>query len=471
MSQCKVTSSKGSKGSATVIIVGHSKAKMPKDVEQESVRLAKGTVSGVQHLVCGGQHYFLANPDDKEYLAAGESWRIMGGQIVKALRAASLTSAAIILSGQAADAQSVVEGVLLGDYQFISCRSGKVGKRKTVTVQMPGHAKAVKAGTQVAECQNLARELCDLPGNLMNPVTFVKRAQKELKNLGLRIKVIQGEAALRKAGFPGLAQVGMAGSAAPAMLQVSYVPKKITNKKKHYAMVGKGVTFDSGGISLKPGAGMWEMKGDMGGAAGVLGAIKLIALQNPSIRVSAYMALAENMPDSQAQRPGDIYQARNGKYIHVDNTDAEGRLVLSDVLTYACEQGATHMVDAATLTGACLVALGSQIAAVMSPQSDWAQTVRQAGQDVGEELWELPLYAGYRSLLDHPHADINNMGGRFAGSITAGLFLSEFVDKKVKWAHCDIAGPAMMGDSWGYYTKGNTGFVVRTFARLATCLK
>ena len=182
------------------------------------------------------------------------------------------------------------------------------------------------------------------------------------------------------------------------------------------------------------------------------------------------MALAENLPDSDAQRPGDIYRARNGKYIHVDNTDAEGRLVLSDVLTYACEQGATHLVDIATLTGACLVALGDRIAAVLGRHEGWTQKVRAVGQEVGEEFWPLPLYGEYRSYIDHPHADVNNTGGAFGGTITAGLFLAEFVPENVHWAHCDIAGPAMQTGGWRYYAKGMTGFGARTLARLATKL-
>jgi leucyl aminopeptidase len=210
------------------------------------------------------------------------------------------------------------------------------------------------------------------------------------------------------------------------------------------------------------------MKGDMGGAAAVLAAIKLIGERKGKVPVTAYMALAENLADSDAQRPGDIYQARNGTYIHVDNTDAEGRLVLSDVLTYACEQGATHMADAATLTGACLVALGTGIAGLMGNDEEWTGTVRDAGQTVGEELWPLPLYGEYRRLLDHPHADINNIGGRFAGTMTAGIFLQQFVDPSVRWCHLDIAGPAMRGaGNWRYFTKGSTGFACRTMAALA----
>jgi len=215
---------------------------------------------------------------------------------------------------------------------------------------------------------------------------------------------------------------------------------------------------------------MWEMKADMAGAAAVLAAMTRIAREKPPFVVTAYLVLAENMPDSRAQRPGDIYRSRTGTTVHVDNTDAEGRLVLADVLAYAAETGATHIVDLATLTGACVVALGERIAAAMGRHDEFIHQIRVAGQAVGEEIWQLPLYGEYRKLLDHPHADINNVGGRTAGSITGGLFLAEFVPETVKWAHLDIAGPAMATGGCRYYAKGMTGFGTRTLIQLVRSL-
>lgn len=237
------------------------------------------------------------------------------------------------------------------------------------------------------------------------------------------------------------------------------------------------------------------MKGDMSGAAAVYAAFRYIVENRLPIRVSAYLALAENMPGSRAQRPGDIYRARNGKHIHVDNTDAEGRLVLADVLTYACERGATHVVDVATLTGACMVALGDKMAGLMGRSDQWLQRVRAAGQAVGEELWMLPLWREYREMINHPHADVNNSAGRYAptsiqeyilcclfymisfsrlfyvsrygGALTAALFLNEFVADNVQWAHLDIAGPALQSGGWRYYAKGMTGFATRSLIQLA----
>ena len=467
----KAVNVSGTKGKAevTAVVVGHAKVKLPKSVNALASQMAQDEIGNVQTVHVDNDVYVLLKLKEAADLVGGEDWRMLGAELVKAVRGLNLSSCSVVMEGKHANPQAFTEGVILGDYQFTSCRSGKDAKRKTVTIRIPGYNKEVKAGNDTADCQNLARELCDMPGNLMNPKEFVKRAKAELQGLGLSIKVIQGVDACRKANFPGLAQVGQAGSQPPALMEIQYKPKG-KKQKNSLALVGKGITFDAGGISLKPGAGMWKMKGDMGGAAAMLGAIKLIALQKPNLPVTAYCALAENMPDQHAQRPGDIYKARNGKYIHVDNTDAEGRLVMSDVLTYACEQKPTHLVDAATLTGACLVALGPNIAAVMSNDDEWAQSVRSAGQDVGEEFWQLPLYPGYKRLLKHPHADLNNIGGKYGGTITAGIFLSEFIDDKVTWAHCDIAGPAMMGGSWRYFDEGNTGFAVRSFANVAACL-
>jgi leucyl aminopeptidase len=468
MHDCTVTSLKGS-SDVTAVVVGHCAVKLPRLVETEAARIAKGENGAPRSIVTPQGHYVLVKPDTKAWLIGGEQWRLLGNQLAELCRGAGAKSMTVLVGGDNADVQSLTEGILLGDYRFNVCRSGKEGNRKAITIRVPGHDQAVKAGIMAASAQNLARELADLPGNRINPSTFVERARKELRGLGLDIKVISGVSALAKAGFPGLVQVGKAGSAPPALIEVRYKPRR-KKGKTHLALVGKGITFDSGGISLKPGAKMWEMKADMSGAAAVLGAMRLIAQRKPAVRVTGYMVLAENLPDSNAQRPGDIYKARNGKWIHVDNTDAEGRLVLSDVLTYACEQGATHMVDVATLTGAVVAALGDSVAGIMGRHDGWTQTVRAVGQEVGEEFWHLPLYGEYRAQIDHPHADVNNTGGSYAGALTAGLFLAEFVAENVHWAHCDIAGPAMRTGGWRYFAKGMTGFSTRTLARIASKL-
>jgi leucyl aminopeptidase len=453
----------------TVVVIGHGSAKLPRLVAAQAARIVKGEASAPMTLMCEEGRYLLVKPEEKPWLVGGENWRVLGKEIVDAVRSAKATSASVLVQGTAANPQALVEGMLLGDYRYNVLRSGKEAKRAALTIRVPKQKAAIDAGTAVANAQNLARELADMPPNLLHPQSFVERARKEARRVGLTFKVISGNRALTKAGFPGLVQVGKAGSSEPALVELNYIPKRPA-KGKHLALVGKGITFDTGGISIKPGAQMWEMKGDMGGAAAVLGAMTLIAGQRPEVAVTGYLCLAENMPDSLAQRPGDIYRARNGKYIHVDNTDAEGRLVLADVLTYAAEKGATHVVDVATLTGACLVALGDRIAGLLGRGQPFLDHVRTAGQDVGEELWQLPLYSEYRSLLDHPHADINNIGGRYGGTITAAIFLSEFLPESVKWAHLDIAGPAIQTGGWRYYSKGMTGFATRTLARIAAKL-
>jgi len=478
MLDCTVTSTAGT-SDLTVVVIGHGAVKVPRLIETQAAGIAKGTIGAPLHIVTPEGRFLLLKLEAKAWLVGGENWRLLGKDIVDAVRQSKTTSAAVLVGGKAANVSALVEGVLLADYRYNLQRSGKEAKRTAITVRFPGHAAEVITGQRAAAAQNLARELADMPPNLCNPVTFAARAMKECRRHGLTVKIVAGTAALRRANFPGLVQVGKAGSAEPQLVEIRYVPSKSAQAKgggkgekkpTKLALVGKGITFDTGGISLKPGDKMWEMKGDCGGAAAVLGAMVHIAQTKPNIAVTGYLALAENMPDRTAQRPGDIYTARNGKTIHVDNTDAEGRLVLADVLTFAAEQGATHIVDAATLTGAIMVALGTNIGGLMSRQDDFAQRIRAVGQEVGEELWHMPLYGEYRALLDFPHADLNNIGGRFGGSLTAGLFLSEFVPDGVQWAHLDIAGPAIASGGWRYFTKGMTGFATRTLARLPHAL-
>jgi leucyl aminopeptidase len=468
MLDCIIDAKSAKRPDLTVVVIGYCAARLPKLIEAQAARILKGQANAPLAAVTPEGRFLLIKPDDKPWLVGGENWRLLGKEIVDATRAAKAEDAVVLVQGRGANVQALVEGLALADYRFNLCRSGKESKRARIAVHVPGHDEAVEAGLTVASAQNLARELADTPPNQLNPQSFAARARRELGSR-LEVKVTSGVNALRKAGFPGLAQVGMAGSAEPCLVELHYHPrrKKSSRKDLRLALVGKGITFDSGGISLKPGDKMWEMKGDMTGAAAVLGAMTWIAEEEPPIAISGYLCLAENMPDRGAQRPGDIYQARNGKWIHVDNTDAEGRLVLADVLTYAAERGASHIVDTATLTGACMIALGEKVAGLMGRGESFLQAVRASGQEAGEEFWPLPLYGEYRAMLDHPHADINNTGGRFGGAITAGIFLGEFVPEGVQWAHLDIAGPAIQSGGWRYYAKGMTGFSTRTLIRLA----
>jgi leucyl aminopeptidase len=232
--------------------------------------------------------------------------------------------------------------------------------------------------------------------------------------------------------------------------------------------VGKGITFDSGGISLKPGDHMWEMKGDMGGAAAVLYAMRALGRLRPDVKVVGILCCAENMPDGNAQRPGDIFTAKNGKSVMVDNTDAEGRLVLIDGMHRAGEEGATHVLDIATLTGAVLRALGPSVAGIMGNDRELIRRVQRSGEHHGETFWELPLVEEYKEALKTPFADFNNIAaGGLAGAITAGLFLREFVPGDVAWAHLDIAGPMFRDKDWKYYEPGAVAFGLKTLVDLA----
>jgi leucyl aminopeptidase len=261
--------------------------------------------------------------------------------------------------------------------------------------------------------------------------------------------------------------VGQGSAHPPRMVILRHVPA--TSSAATLVLVGKGVTFDSGGISLKPGDKMWEMKGDMAGAAAVLMTMRALGRLKPDLRVVGILCCAENMPDANAQRPGDIFTAKNGKSVMVDNTDAEGRLILIDGLARAGEEGATHIVDVATLTGAVVRALGPSVAGVLGNDSDLIARVLRSGRNSGEAFWELPLVEEYREALKTPFADVNNIAaGGLAGAITGGLFLREFVPEKAAWAHLDVAGPIFRDKEWKYYEAGAIGFGVKTLIDLAT---
>jgi leucyl aminopeptidase len=248
------------------------------------------------------------------------------------------------------------------------------------------------------------------------------------------------------------------------MVILRHVPR--TAGKETLVLVGKGITFDSGGISLKPGDKMWEMKGDMAGAAAVLLTMRALGKLRPELKVVGILCCAENFPDANAQRPGDIFTAKNGKSVMVDNTDAEGRLVLIDGFARAGEEGATHVVDIATLTGAVIRALGPSVAGVMG-QTELVRRVIRSGENHGESYWELPLVEEYKDSLKTPYADVNNIAsGGLAGAITAGLFLREFIPSGVAWAHLDIAGPMFKDKDWKYYEAGAIGFGVKTLVDL-----
>jgi leucyl aminopeptidase len=296
----------------------------------------------------------------------------------------------------------------------------------------------------------------------MTPTELARRATEMAQTFGLEIDVLD-EARMKELGMGALLGVAQ-GSAEPAKLIVlSYTPA--SHSDETVAIVGKGITFDTGGISIKPADGMEKMKYDMAGGATTLGAMRAIAQLKPSVNVLGIVPATENMPGGRAQRPGDVVRSMAGKTIEVINTDAEGRLVLADALAYARKLGATKLVDLATLTGAVSIALGDVYVAVLGNNQDWIDTIIASGKSAGEKFWQLPLDPDYREQIKSEIADIKNVGGRKAGTITAAYFLREFVEE-TPWAHLDIAGTAWNDSTKPYLSTGPTGVGVRTLVRL-----
>ena len=325
----------------------------------------------------------------------------------------------------------------------------------------------VKLGCTVARASIVARDMVNEPANHMTPSRMAEAAQKVANDHGLKIQVLDNPE-MKKMGmgaFMGVAQ----GTDEPAKLIVLRYEGDPGNPENNLGLIGKGITFDTGGISLKPPAGMEAMKGDMAGGASVIAAMQIIGQVKPKINVLAVIAATENMPGASAQRPGDVVRAMNGKTIEVINTDAEGRLVLADALCYAREQGITRLVDVATLTGAMVTTLGKACTGVMGNDDKLVQQTIDAGKKTGEKFWELPMFDEYKDLIKSDVADMKNSGGRQAGSISAALLLAEFVDGAA-WVHLDIAGTSTSDKASGYLVKGATGVPVRTLAQLAVDL-
>lgn len=321
---------------------------------------------------------------------------------------------------------------------------------------------AIERGRIIAEATNFGRDLINEPSNVMTPTELARRAEEMAEKYGLGIDVLD-EARMKELGMGALLGVAQ-GSAEPARLIVlTYAPN--TDSKNTVAIVGKGITFDTGGISIKPAEGMEKMKYDMAGGATTIAAMRAIAQLKPAVNVIGLVPATENMPGGRAQRPGDVVRSMAGKTIEVINTDAEGRLVLADALAYAKQMGATHIVDLATLTGAVSVALGDVNVAVLGNDQEWIDDVIAAGKRTGEKIWQLPLDKEYREQIKSEIADIKNIGGRKAGTITAAWFLREFVDE-TPWAHLDIAGTAWNETTKPHLAIGPTGVCVRTLVSL-----
>ena len=419
----------------------------------------------------GSQHVVIFSTILEPSYNVWESLKIFVARSIRMARDHGISRVCVVLNTEEAAPfiGKAVEGAILGAYTFDRYKSEKAEFHKVeVTIAaLKSHDQQnrhyLQRYTAVSDAVNEARDMINEPGSVATPEYLAEAARKIAKESDLDLKVWD-EKKLQKEGYNGLLQVGRGSSHPPRLIRLAYRARKA---KAHLAFVGKGVTFDSGGISLKPAEKMFEMKGDMSGGAAVLYALKAIGKLKPDVNVAGIVPTAENFPDANAQRPGDIFYAKNGKSIMVDNTDAEGRLILTDGLYLAGQEEATHILDIATLTGACVRALGLSVAGIMGNAPKLIQAVIRSGQNQGELFWELPLPAEYKDLLKTPYADLNNTGGPVAGALTAGLFLQEFVPEGTPWAHLDIAGPFIREKEWKYYEAGAIGFGLKTLVDLA----
>jgi len=401
-----------------------------------------------------------------------ETVRRAVGAGVRALAGTAKVGVAVP-AGDAEAVGAVSEGALLGAYAYLRYRRASTDDHKAPVAEVTvvtGRAKdrAAKAAADraqvLATAVHLARDLVNTPPNDLPPAAFADAATAEARGIDLKVEVLD-EKALVKGGYGGILGVGQGSTNPPRLVRMTY---RHPRAKKHLALVGKGITFDSGGLSLKPPQSMEWMKSDMGGAAAVLAAMTALARLKPKVDVTGYAPLAENMPSGTAQRPSDVLTTYGGKTVEVLNTDAEGRLVLADAIMRACEDSPQQVVDVATLTGAQLVALGSRTSGIMANDEEFRDRVFEVSRRVGEAMWPMPLPDELRKSLDSEVADIANMGDRYGGMLVAGLFLKDFVPDGVTWAHLDIAGPAFnSGEPFGYTPKGGTGAAVRTLVGLA----
>jgi leucyl aminopeptidase len=407
---------------------------------------------------------------------SGAELRKLAGAAVRTLKGKSIRSFAIVVPGNGISApeavSAVVEGAFVGDFDpsyYKSDRKNKDNEPKidaiTIVVQkdVPGDAKPLEVAMQtariVAESQNFTRDLVNEPSNRMTPTILAERAKKMAEEVGLKCEDYGADKIrqLKMGAFWGVAQ---GSDEPPALIVLRYEPKDAV-KDVHLGLVGKGVTFDSGGISIKPAEGMEKMKYDMAGAATMIGAMRAIALLKPKVRVTAIICATENMPSGRAQKPGDVQIAMNGKSIEIINTDAEGRLILADGLSYARQLGCTHLVDAATLTGAVVVALGYVNAGIFASDENMYQRFAKANELAGEKMWRLPLDDEYKETLKSNIADMVNAGSRYGGAIFAAMFLKEFAED-TPWIHLDIAGTAWMEDNKPWIAKGPSGIALRS---------
>ena len=411
----------------------------------------------------------LAGGGKREKFDPSELRKLIGA-VVRALKSKGIRSITLSLDEAFRSddfVASAVEGAVLADLENDRYKTDPKKNEKQVVsfAVLCGSQAGLDRGRIVAEAQNFTRDLANEPANVLTPTLLAERARQMASEFGLECEVLDQDR-MRQLGMGALLGVAQGSAEPPALIVIRYQPAGAPKSKDHLGLIGKGVTFDTGGISIKPSDGMEKMRYDMAGGAAVLGAMRAIAQIKPAIAVTALVPAVENMPGSKAQRPGDIVTSLSGKTVEVLNTDAEGRLILIDALTYAQRLGCTHMVDAATLTGAIVVALGSVNIGAFTNNEAFLNKLLAAAKAEGEKTWQLPMDEEYKELLKSSFADLHNIGGRSGGSITAAWFIRDFVGE-TPWIHLDIAGTAWLDDAKPYMAKGATGVGLRTFVRLA----
>jgi len=403
---------------------------------------------------------------------AASDLRKLAGAAVRTLKSRNLRSLAFVTPQEIPADQAVravVEGAIIGDFDPDTYKSDRKDQKiESLTVVASGDQTALQRALDeartIGESQNFTRELVNEPSNQMTPTMLAKRALEMAKQTGLKCEVYGADKIkeLKMGAFWGVAQ---GSEEPPALIVMRYEPAGAPEKPV-LGLVGKGVTFDTGGISIKPADGMEKMKYDMAGGATMIGAMRAIALLKPKVKVIGIVCATENMPSGKAQKPGDIQTAMSGKTIEIINTDAEGRLVLADGLCYARQLGCTHLIDAATLTGAVVVALGYTNAGIFANDDDIYNRFKMALDKAGEKMWRLPLDDEYKEQIKSNIADLMNTGGRWGGAVTAAKFLQEFAED-TPWIHLDIAGTAWMEDAKPWIAKGPSGIAVRSLVEFA----
>ena len=400
-----------------------------------------------------------------------ETWRRAGARTRREASALGVEEIGFFFSPERnpeGAAAAIVEGAVMASYQFTKYRSNAKDPLaiKTLTLHKPGLTRssgmdeAVRTAEHIIGAVFLARDLINEPPSITTARYLGEEAERHCRGRGLSVDV-WGKKKIESMKLAGLLAVNRGSQEEPRFITIHYKPVK---PRKKIALIGKGITFDSGGLSLKPSKSMETMKLDMAGGAAVIAAMSRLPALRPAVEVIGYIPTTDNLPGPNAQKPGDVIRYLNGKTIEVLNTDAEGRLILADALALAAKQKPDYMINLATLTGACMVALGTQVAGMFSNHHALAERVMRCAQESGEKLWQLPLVKEYREDIKSSVADIKNIGGGHGGAITAALILQEFVEE-IPWAHLDIAGPAYTDRDIATCPKGGTGFGVRTLLR------